>query len=75
MDLSVLNNNSQFFNKSKSTLSEFQFNQGCFRSSAGCDITVGARVNLLYEMPLTLLATRFTDSNNHGSKFKIMVSY
>ena len=51
-----------------------------FVSTAGCDINFGARVNLLYEMPLTLLARRFdsslSDRTGHfNTKFKIFVSY
>ena len=49
--------------------------QSNFISNAGCDITIGARVYLLYEMPLTLLARRFNDSQNINiDKFKILVS-
>ena len=58
----------------------FQLNQASFISTSGCDITQGARVNLLYEVPLTMLATRFNDNAGQNSSgdvtntFKIMVS-
>lgn len=54
-------------------------NAGIFVSAAGCDINVGARVNLLYEMPLTLLARRFdggvSERLGNFNKFKILVIY
>lgn len=54
-------------------------NTGIFVSTAGCDINVGARVNLLYEMQLTLLARRFDSgvsdrAGNFNNKFKILVN-
>jgi len=78
MNLSVLNTElfrpSQIEALSTTFSSEFQLNQANFISTSGCDITQGARVNLLYEVPLALLATRFNDDTGRiANKFKIMV--
>ncbi len=78
MNLSVLN--TDFFRQNpleilNNTLNtEFHMNQTDFISTSGCDITQGARVNLLYEVPLTLLATRFNENTERiTNKFKIPV--
>lgn len=76
MDHSVLNSNDFHKSMSVSTnMNDLHLDHRYFISCAGCDITKDARVNLLYEIPLTLLARRFiAEDGGHFNKLKILVS-